>query len=215
MFLPVKEWSIVIHKMVLRLLWWATYLLPQSHFPQHPADESKSGNVEGGHRSTGMLKNHPGISVVVMHQFKMHRHQPGESPECLVKSLPCVCWELAGHRLVPSQCPAGFRSHWLIIRRQSPGVQLTFFSSGGGQVGTWWASGVFYLIIQGIYKGKGWETVIIIIIIRQWWQFLVRNFILYSYVYSLNGFSSNTATLLQLWQWKKRSRLGGNNFRAS
>ena len=41
-------------------------VVPQSHSPRHPADESKLGDVEGGRPSVVIVKNRLGISVVVM-----------------------------------------------------------------------------------------------------------------------------------------------------
>ena len=45
--------------------------MPQSHFSWRLPDESKLGNVAGGQPFVAFVKNHLGISVVVMQQVKM------------------------------------------------------------------------------------------------------------------------------------------------
>ena len=148
--------------------------MPQSYFPL--------ANFKSGWRLAGILKNRPGISVVVMQQFEMHLRQLGNSPECLVKNLPCTCQEPAGHYLAPSQCPASSQSRGVIIRRWSPCIWMTFFSSGQRRVGARQApggqQGYFPWSFQGYIKGRGLGTVIIILI-RQWWQFLLSDFVLH------------------------------------
>ena len=89
--------------------------VPQSHFPQRLADESKLADFEGGRPSAAFVKNRQGISVVVMKQVKIHGCRPGNSPDQLRKNLPGIHQASAGHRQIPCRCPCAVFS-WMGTR---------------------------------------------------------------------------------------------------
>ena len=59
----------------------------QAHFPWRPADKKKLADFEDSWPSEAYVKNHPGISVVVMQQVKMKGRQLNDSPAPLDKYL--------------------------------------------------------------------------------------------------------------------------------
>ena len=62
--------------------------MPQTHFPQPPADEPKSANFKGSRPFAAFVKNRLGISVVVMKASKNGGAPTDESPVQLDKYLP-------------------------------------------------------------------------------------------------------------------------------
>ena len=48
-----------------------------------------------------IVKNRPGISVVVMQQVKMQGHRPGNSQDQQEKNLPGIYQASAGHPQIP------------------------------------------------------------------------------------------------------------------
>ena len=110
--------------------------MPKSHCPRHLADKSKSGDLEGGWPLAVIVKNHPGISVVVMQQFQMQGPWLGNSPDQLEKNLLGIYQASAGPPQMPSICSvdAPHRPLWMFFPREAPvdhrkGI---YRASGGG-----------------------------------------------------------------------------------